>query len=360
MLIRYTFFILFVGIGFQPASLLMAETLERYHLSEDDRAHIQTAIDSAAKWLVKHQQPNGAFQSTKENGAPALALTGMALWALSQSEVVPQACDAAAAHLLSFQQEDGGIYDPTQGFVRYTAAVARQGLQTWAQHRNEPSVQEALEQLNLFVYRHQSLESLADAEKRAAPGQITAEVEQMLQRDDLSPDIRKALEFLMAARRKATDQTPSRLSQTSATDESNPAITYDELLRYMGEISNPDNPTVWKTYYALRAYYRLDGNPDLTKRYGPDGFQDKSAGLYHYYLTAARTLGTVSRPELKMLDGTRHDWAKELSQKLISLQNDEGFWVNENPRWLEGDPLLVTCYVMISLSICRDVKVAKP
>jgi squalene-hopene/tetraprenyl-beta-curcumene cyclase len=42
--------------------------------------------------------------------------------------------------------------------------------------------------------------------------------------------------------------------------------------------------------------------------------------------------------------------------KLINLQKGDGSWANENGRWWEKDPALVTSYAVISLEIiCRGL-----
>jgi squalene-hopene/tetraprenyl-beta-curcumene cyclase len=42
-----------------------------------------------------------------------------------------------------------------------------------------------------------------------------------------------------------------------------------------------------------------------------------------------------------------------LAQKLISTQKPDGSWINDNTRWLEGDPNLVTAYALLALSYSR-------
>ena len=44
-------------------------------------------------------------------------------------------------------------------------------------------------------------------------------------------------------------------------------------------------------------------------------------------------------------------WRKELLEKLIELQKGEGYWLNENGRWWESDPVLVTAYAVLAMEI---------
>ena len=89
--------------------------------------------------------------------------------------------------------------------------------------------------------------------------------------------------------------------------------------------------------------YRLDENPGMG-----------NAGLYYYYNTFAKTLSAVGLDTFQDAAGTKHDWRKDLVGTLASLQKPDGSWVNENNRWLEGDPNLVTAYALLALTYSRE------
>ena len=55
-------------------------------------------------------------------------------------------------------------------------------------------------------------------------------------------------------------------------------------------------------------------------------------------------------------NGVKHDWRRELRRELIRRQRDDGSWINEQTRWLEGEPGLVTGYVLLTLSYCRPAE----
>ena len=38
-----------------------------------------------------------------------------------------------------------------------------------------------------------------------------------------------------------------------------------------------------------------------------------------------------------------------MMNRLISLQKGDGFWINNNNRWWENDPVLVTSYSLLTL-----------
>jgi squalene-hopene/tetraprenyl-beta-curcumene cyclase len=53
----------------------------------------------------------------------------------------------------------------------------------------------------------------------------------------------------------------------------------------------------------------------------------------------------------KLVDknGKSRDWRKELAFEMLNNQDPKGFWINENGRWWERDPVLVTSYALLTL-----------
>jgi squalene-hopene/tetraprenyl-beta-curcumene cyclase len=43
-----------------------------------------------------------------------------------------------------------------------------------------------------------------------------------------------------------------------------------------------------------------------------------------------------------------------LCEKLLSLQRDDGSWVNEADRWYEGNPHLVTAYAILAMQTALE------
>ena len=46
---------------------------------------------------------------------------------------------------------------------------------------------------------------------------------------------------------------------------------------------------------------------------------------------------------------TMDNWRKELALELLNKQDPKGYWINENGRWWERDPILVTSYALLAL-----------
>ena len=63
----------------------------------------------------------------------------------------------------------------------------------------------------------------------------------------------------------------------------------------------------------------------------------------------SKALSVYGEPTITDAKGIKHNWYEELARKLISLQKTEVYWVNEEDRWMEGDPVVVTSYAILAL-----------
>ena len=83
-------------------------------------------------------------------------------------------------------------------------------------------------------------------------------------------------------------------------------------------------------------------------------------GLYYYYQTMAKALSVYGSDILTLEDGTRVNWRTELVKKLVARQKIDartghGYWVNEEGRWWEADPVLVTSYSLLALEMALNL-----
>jgi squalene-hopene/tetraprenyl-beta-curcumene cyclase len=75
----------------------------------------------------------------------------------------------------------------------------------------------------------------------------------------------------------------------------------------------------------------------------------KNQGLFYYYQTMAKSLSAYGDEIITDQSGTDYAWRYELADQLLKIQSPEGFWVNENGRWWENNPVLVTAYSILAL-----------
>jgi len=124
------------------------------------------------------------------------------------------------------------------------------------------------------------------------------------------------------------------------------SMTYAGLLSFIYADVDREDQRVLAAYDWIRRHYTVDENPGLG-----------AAGLYYYYHTMAKALTAYGEDVLKLPDGRSVNWRSALLNRLISLQKIEpmtgyGYWLNENGRWWENDPVLVTAYAILTLETC--------
>ncbi len=327
---------------------------------------LDAAIERGAKWLRVRQGADGAFQPAVRKEVCPVALTAMALWSLrfdGAHGFEDEAAIRSVRYLLAHRQSNGGIYDPQRGLAVYTTGVSTRALAALGARDDLPELAPALRDANLFAYQKGVPESIVDVDgKPATNATQAAELARGLLKTEsnASAEKRRALEFLSHCNSDATR--PALRSRAPGWAQPGAAIdsfAYEDLLPYVYLDVAPDHQIAIRALASLKASFTVDVNPDLTKRYGPGGFQVGTQGLYYYYLIAAKTLAVHRLKSLQMSDGTQRECVRELIQKLIRLQQPDGSWMNTDARWWEDEPVLVTCYALIALESCRSILTAR-
>ena len=336
----------------------------------DQGADRAAVVQKGVEFLKSRQDANGSWSASVSP-----AVTALIVHAMLENGVSPQdpAIEKAVKYLQSFQQEDGGYYAPESKVKNYETAVmvlALQGL------NEDGKYDEAIKKADAFVrglqwdegegkerddpfyggagYGGHSRPDLSntsfmlDALKAAGAGEN-------------DPAIQKALVFVSRTQNlesqynttpfsaKVNDggfyYTPAAggTSQAGPTENgglrSYGSMTYAGLKSMVYAGLTRDDPRVRAALEWIRRHYTVDENPGL-------GLQ----GLYYYYHTFAKTLSVLGDDYLVDAQGIRHDWRKELAERLFELQKENGSWVNTADRWYEGDPNLVTAYSLMALS----------
>ena len=118
-------------------------------------------------------------------------------------------------------------------------------------------------------------------------------------------------------------------------------MTHAGMLSLLFAGVDRNDPRVKAAYDWIKANYTLDDNPGAKK----------NQGLFYYYNAFSKAMLAYGEPEITDAQGVTHNWRNELTNKLISLQDKDGSWVNEDsPRWWEGDRNLVTAWSVIALN----------
>ena len=120
------------------------------------------------------------------------------------------------------------------------------------------------------------------------------------------------------------------------------SMTYAGLKSMIYAGLKPDDERVKAAISWLKKNYDLNSNPGLGNQ-----------GLYYYYMTFSKALAALGEDTFVDEQGQTHEWRKDLIDALASRQRQDGSWVNENVRWMEGDANLATGYALLALSYCK-------
>ena len=123
------------------------------------------------------------------------------------------------------------------------------------------------------------------------------------------------------------------------------SMTYAGLKSMIFAGVGPDDPRVKAALKWLAEHYTLEENPGLGQ-----------AGLYYYYNLMAKALEAVDQPRFADSGGTEHDWRAEMTAELLKRQRENGSWVNDDRRWMEGDPNLATAFALLALAHAHPAK----
>src|SRR5262249_48259448 len=110
-----------------------------------------------------------------------------------------------------------------------------------------------------------------------------------------------------------------------------------------------DDPRMKKALEWAAKNYTLDANPGMPP-------QLAHRGLYYYYHTFAKTMDVMGADEFTDAKGVKHNGRAALIAAVATRQRPDGSWLNENDRWMEGNPDLVTGYTLMALAHAKPKK----
>jgi squalene-hopene/tetraprenyl-beta-curcumene cyclase len=338
-----------------------------------DPAAIRAAITRASAFLAdKAQADDGSFSAEVGPAVTALAITGLAR---SGTPVDAPVVKKGLEYLLSFRQPDGGIYQPGSPVANYETSIAMLAL---AACNGQGAYAEEIKGAEAFARNLQwdggEGKDKADPAyggagygKKSRPDlsntQFLIEALRTVGASENDPAIQKALTFVSRAQNLVGPDNPTPFPEKNpdggfyytpaAGGESQAGTLPNGGLRSYGSMTyaglksmifaglKQDDPRVKAAIEWLRKHYTFAENPGMGQ-----------AGLFYYFHTAAKSLDVLGEDTFTDAAGTVHDWRAELSDVILAKQQPDGSWTNENPRWMEDDPTLVTSYALLALAYC--------
>ncbi len=299
----------------------LARSPEKYR--EKDHAFLEKAV----KAIVAKQQPNGSVCTPIFNlDTYSTAMSVLALTALENPEYQP-VVEKAKRYLLDVQYKDDEDNNSNFGAAGYTKGGKTSGDMTanWVEALKATGVKEndeAFKNAQKFFSRIQNTET---NDKPNIGGKEAGKDGGFYYRPGES---------------KPSDEIKNGIHVL----KSYGLMSYAGLKSFMYMNVPKDDPRVASAHKWVLDNYTLEENKNI----GADG-------LFYYYQTMAKALAAYGDKTITTSDGKQHDWAKELSDTIVSLQDADGSWHNkQSSRWMENDPVMVTAFAIRALSICHD------
>ena len=330
------------------------------------------AIARGIAFLKTQQQEDGHFSDPHMP-----ALTALPLWAYAcGGEGRTENAKKAAAFVLATQRPDGGFYVPKpgrggSGLGNYNTSVCVSAL-----FESGLAPMKAILAARTYIAGSQLTgdDTMAGgfgydraSRRRYADLSNTSYALDAMRRTEKAEDFRpkgearadlnweKALQFVTRLQETEGDRaggaaynlrTPQAGAETNASGRvalrAYGSMSYAAVLSMCHAKLTRADPRVKSALDYCSRYWTVDENPGM-------GAQ----GLYYYYDILSRALSVAGVDELVQPDGRRVTWRAELAAKLLALQREDGRWVNDNNRFWENDPVLVTSFAILTLALCR-------
>lgn len=365
-------------------SAVLAQNREPAPENLSIRNEVEHAMNRGAAWLIDHQAAEGYW-----SGPDQVAITALALVALKGRPAPTETDNQASAlekgyrFITDSAQPDGGIYRKPE-LINYNTALSTLALVAAGNPDYKPLIRKARDfliglQIDLgepgkvdtvfdggvgygSKYKHSDMsntmmalealyysnrlftdEALADARDLnwSAAIQFIQNCQNLPSHNKqpwVADDPQNRGGFVYYPGSSMAGET--NLASGRVALRSYGSISYAGLLSYIYADLKKEDPRVQAVFDWLRENFTLQENPGMGQQ-----------GLYYYFHTMAKALTMSDTDTLKLEDGRTVDWRKELALRLINLQERDGSWVNDNARWRESDPALVTSYAMIALAM---------
>ena len=344
----------------------IAVVLAACAFAADAGEDLEKSIERGAKFLLSAQAEDGHWS---DGQMPAL--TALPVWALCGVGGAPaESIEKGVKYVLGTQREDGGFYVPKpgrggSGLGNYNTSVCLSSLFTSgkapvaamlkareyiasSQLTGDDTMAGGFGYDRVSRRRYADLSNTSYAMDAMRRTQSLEEMRTDGRKVDL--DWNKALSFVEGLMKREgpdaggaayNDRTPQGGSATNAQGRVSlrayGSMTYAAVLSMCHANLDKSDPRVRQSLEYCERNWTVEENPGMGNQ-----------GLFYFYDIMARALSASG-----VADVGGHDWKKELSERLISIQKPDGSWSNENNRFWEADPVLCTSFALLVLELCR-------
>jgi squalene-hopene/tetraprenyl-beta-curcumene cyclase len=338
-----------------------------------DRADYDRMVSRAIDFLSSRQNADGSYSSEAGPGVTALVTTALLRQGRSPDDPLVA---RSLAYLQGMVQSSGGIHRPESLYRNYETCLA---VMCFSEANQDGRYQDLLQRADTFLKEIQwdqgeGVESADPAFGGAGYGShnrpdlsntsFLIEALHAVGNQSDSEAMQRALVFVSRCQNRASSHNDTPFASKvqdggfyytpAAGGTSQAGPTSDGGLRSYGSMTyaglksmifagvDANDARVQAAVEWIGKNYQLQTNPGMG-----------DAGLYYYYHTFAKALEALQLDVFVDQAGTSHRWREELNAELAQRQQADGSWVNQNQRWLEANPDLVTGYVLLALSYTR-------
>ncbi|MEP0841279.1 MAG: terpene cyclase/mutase family protein [Phycisphaerae bacterium] len=384
--LRLTAFVTMTLLAACPLFAQPAATRPGAAEREELRRRARPLIERGLRFLESAQAADGGWRARGSQSDPAItALAAKAFIQHPGHGPGHAVSKRALALVVSYQQPDGGIYNPQVGYANYTTSVALMMLAAAKDRSLERSIQAAQNYLKHNQWdedkddpsgkrvdqTHVWYGGAGYGDGKTRPDLSNTQMmlealhESGLPSDD--PVYKKALCFISRCQMlgETNDQpfaqgardggfiySPASGGESKSLEaarvenrefpRSYGSMTYAGFKSMLYAAVDRNDPRVQAAWQWIGRYYTLDQNPNMP------GAQSRQ-GLFYYYHVFAKALRAYGESHVVDSKGLRHDWRADLVDKLAGLQRADGSWINTADRWMEDNPYLVTAYSVLAL-----------
>ncbi len=367
-----------------------AQDIVRTKLSHSMVLEAKSSITRGVNFLISKQLPNGSW-----NMHPAI--TSLCALSVANSEGYPKdkkikaSVDKAADFIRKHIQKDGSIWNKnSKEYPNYSTSVS---LITLA-FLNDPKDKEAIQNARDFLMESQFTDVSVDNASYGGIGYgknlrpdlsntqlalealyLTEDIEtkDKAQKEKIDKMWERARKFLSRCQNLAETNDQGWVASDPENDGSFIYLPENEESK-AGEMTVQGNKKTLRgygsmTYAGIKSmiYAKMDKddirikeafkwamrNYTLDKNPGMD-----QQGLYYYIHTFTKAMSVYGEEIVTDKDGKKHLWREDLVKKILSTQRGNGSWFNDEGRWWESMPELVTAYSLMSLeqAVGSDLK----